>query len=418
MELPTSDPRRMSFEDLDTTTLLAHASQQARERNLHDVLIVDMDSHHYENESTRDIIEFIEDPVIRQLAQAGIQGTGAVSLVPPGVGYQDMGGRVTRYPLRKTEKTPPDARVHRDVTLTLRWMDAIGVDYACMFPTPMLLLGLHPQPEMEVAFARAYNRWLTEKVLPGSDRIKSMLYLPFNDPDAAYKTVRDFAGKPGVIGFVVVSARYRPIYDNAYMKTYAAIEELGVPLAFHASYNWGDQLIGRTNRFISVHALGFTLFNVLHCTNWIVNALPERFPKLKVVWIESGLAWIPWLMQRLDNDYKMRTSDCPGLKRLPSEYMREMYYTSQPMEVPSDPSILEMTYKMMKAETQLLYASDYPHWDMDLPSVIYDLPFLGEQARRNILGENARRLFNLDVRSRFPNGTAAARQAPAGAAAR
>src|SRR5262249_24584207 len=47
------------------------------------------------------------------------------------------------------------------------------------------------------------------------------------------------------------------------------------------------------------------------------------------------------------------------------------------------------------AETQLLYSSDYPHWDFDLPSTIYDLPFLSEQAKRNILGGNAIRLFNL-----------------------
>jgi uncharacterized protein len=43
-----------------------------------------------------------------------------------------------------------------------------------------------------------------------------------------------------------------------------------------------------------------------------------------------------------------------------------------------------------------MYASDYPHWDMDLPSTIYDLPFLSEQAKRNILGGNAKRVFNLD----------------------
>jgi predicted TIM-barrel fold metal-dependent hydrolase len=80
-----------------------------------------------------------------------------------------------------------------------------------------------------------------------------------------------------------------------------------------------------------------------------------------------------------------------------------MYYSSQPMEMPNDLSILEMTFKMIKAETQLMWCSDYPHWDMDLPSTIYDLPFLSEKAKRNILGENARRVFNLDVNKRFPN---------------
>ena len=53
---------------------------------------------------------------------------------------------------------------------------------------------------------------------------------------------------------------------------------------------------------------------------------------------------------------------------------------------------------MINAETQLVWSSDYPHWDFDLPSAIYDLPFLGEQAKRNILGGNAAKLFGLENR--------------------
>ena len=79
-------------------------------------------------------------------------------------------------------------------------MDAMGVDYACVFPTPMLGLAMHPQPDVEVVLARAYNRWLVEKVLPGSSRMKSMLYLPFNDPKAAAQIVEDFADCESVIG--------------------------------------------------------------------------------------------------------------------------------------------------------------------------------------------------------------------------
>ena len=223
----------------------------------------------------------------------------------------------------------------------------------------------------------------------------SMLYLPMNDPAAALKMVEDFSGRKGVIGFLVTTVRYKPLYDNAYMKLYRALEERGLPLAFHAATNWGDQSMHITNRFIATHALGFTWFNILHMTNWVVNGIPERFPGLKSIWIESGLAWVPFLMQRLDNEYMMRSSEAPLLKRKPSDYMREMYYTSQPMEMVGNHSMLQETFKMINAETQLLYASDYPHWDMDLPSTIHGLSFLSEQAKRNILGENARRLFNL-----------------------
>ena len=179
--------------------------------------------------------------------------------------------------------------------------------------------------------------------------------------------IEDFADNPGVIGFMVTSVRLKSVYDNAYMPVYSMLEERGLPICFHAGYHWGDQMSSLTNRFISAHALGFTFYNVVHCTNWIVNALPERFPKLDVIWTESGLAWIPWLMQRLDNDYKMRSSECPGLKKLPSEYMRDMYYTSQPMEIPDNRKLLEATFDSFDAENQLLYASDYPHWDTDMP---------------------------------------------------
>jgi hypothetical protein len=213
--------------------------------------------------------------------------------------------------------------------------------------------------------------------------------------------VEDFGDKPGVCGFMVVSTRDKPVYDNAYMKTYSLIEEMGKPLAFHASYNWNDRTLGNTNRFLITHALGFTIYNVIHMSNWIINGLPERFPKLDVIWIESGLAWVPWIMQRLDNDYKMRSSEAPSLRKLPSEYMQDMYYSSQPMEMPNDPDILEMTFKMIKADTQLMWCSDYPHWDMDVPSVIYDLPFLDEKSKRNILGENARKLLKIDVSERY-----------------
>jgi uncharacterized protein len=117
-----------------------------------------------------------------------------------------------------------------------------------------------------------------------------------------------------------------------------------------------------------------------------------------VIWIEGGLAWIAFMMQRLDHEYMLRTSEYPLLKKKPSDYMRQMYYASQPMERVDDEA-LALTLRMINAETQLLYASDYPHWDFDLPSTIFDLPFLSERAKHNILGGTAARLFKLKPRN-------------------
>jgi len=202
---------------------------------------------------------------------------------------------------------------------------------------------------------------------------------------------------PGVVGFMVTGTRHGAVHHNAYAPLYGALEERGLPLGFHGGYRWqgGDRSMESLNKFLSVHALGFPFSLMVHLTNWVVNGMPERFPRLKLLWIEGGLAWLPFMMQRLDHEYAMRSSEAPLLKRMPSEYIREMYFTSQPLESAHDHELLASTFALIDAEHQLLYASDYPHWDFDVPSVIYDLPFLSEQARRNILGANACRLFNL-----------------------
>ncbi len=398
MDLQSDRGRRVAVEELNTSRLLAHAAQQAHQRKLDDMLIVDVDAHHYENEHFKDILPFMENDVLKQLATANTMKGGRGTIMPTQVGYQDMGGRVTRYPLRSSEKT--DHSDHkRDIQLGHRWMDAMSVDYSCLFPTGMLNIGLHPQKEMEVELCWAYNRWVTEKVLPESGgRMFSMLSLPVSDPDAALRHVETFGHRKGVGGFMVTTVRTIPIHDNTLMKVYRAIEERGLVLSFHSAFNWNENVFRGCNRFLAVHALGFSFYNILHCTNWVTNGIPERFPKLPVIWIEAGLAWIPFLMQRLDHEYMMRPSECPSLKKKPSEYMREMYYSTQPIEI-QDMEAMKVTFRMMDAENRLLYASDYPHWDFDLPSTIYDLPFLSERAKHNILGGTAARLFKLAPRN-------------------
>jgi len=393
MDLIADRGRRVSVDELNTSQLLAHARKEANRRNLDDVLIVDVDAHHYEHEHMAEIVPFMENDVLRQMSMTG---RGGANLLPQVIGYQDMGGRVTRYPLRSSEKTSHKVR---DVQLGHRWMDAMSVDYSCLFPTGMLSIGSHPQKEMEFELCWAYNRWLTEKVLPESDgRFFSMLCLPISDADGALRTVEKFGDCKGVTGFMITTVRNLPVHDNSLMKVYRAIEERGLSLAFHSGVNWGENVFKGCNRFISVHALGFTFYNILHCTNWVINGMGERFPKLPVIWVEAGLAWVPFLMQRLDHEYMLRTSECPLLKKKPSDYMRDMYYSTQPMEV-QDMGALETTFRMINAETQLMYSSDYPHWDFDLPTVIWDLPFISEKAKHNILGGNAARLFKLPPRN-------------------
>src|SRR2546428_13132629 len=105
MDLIADRGRRVAIEELNTTRLLAHARKQAQQRKLDDVLIVDVDAHHYENESLDEFLPFMENDVLKQLTLAG-RAKGRGSVIPNiAVGFQDIGGRITRYPMRASERT-------------------------------------------------------------------------------------------------------------------------------------------------------------------------------------------------------------------------------------------------------------------------------------------------------------------------
>lgn len=379
-----------------TKDQLAHASQQAIERNFADYFIVDVDAHHGETASWTDILGHVEDPVMRRngiyMTQNRFNTRGLLNSVE-GMQYQDVFGRIV--PQTGLREEIEDTSVHRNVSLIRAVLDAIGIDVQIVFPNALLNLGLHPQVKVEVELGNAYNQWLVENIINVDERVRGFLYLPFNDPEAALKTVKRFGTAEGCVGFVVTSQRHKSVNDNAYLPVYEELEKLGLPLTFHASVQWaGDNWMQTTDRFLSLHALSFVHCNLVHMTNWVIGGIAERFPELKVVWVEQGLACIPFLMQRLDHHYLMRQSDAPLLTKMPSEYIKQMYFTTQPLEI-TDLALTEATFKAINAETQLMYSSDWPHWDWDPPSHIFDLPFLTETARRNILGETARKVFNL-----------------------
>ena len=108
MDLQSDRGRRVSVEELNTSRLLAHAAQQAHQRKFDEMMIVDVDAHHYENEHIKDILPYMENDVLRQLSMAQTMKGGRGNLMPVQVGYQDMGGRVTRYPLRTHREDRPD----------------------------------------------------------------------------------------------------------------------------------------------------------------------------------------------------------------------------------------------------------------------------------------------------------------------
>ena len=178
----------------DTRDILSHATKQAE--SYEDYFLVDIDAHVTETQFWPEIIASIDNEVIRQMGESQMlrPGFGQSSLlnVAPGMLYQHAFGRI---PHQAALAEPVDTKdCHHFTELARRSMDALGLDYQIVFPTPMLTLGMHPQDEVEVALSRAYNRWMTDRILPEDERIKGLLYLPFNTPEACEEMVKEHAG--------------------------------------------------------------------------------------------------------------------------------------------------------------------------------------------------------------------------------
>jgi predicted TIM-barrel fold metal-dependent hydrolase len=375
-------------------SFLANARREVERRGLFDVPVVDCDCHLYETSAMPEITRRVENPAIRRGLENSSQFLLGHVMLPANLGDRSVAGRI------KTDldmRLPPGAHAHLHPLAAgmLNSMDQMAIDYSILFPTPMLTLGAHPQPEMEVELGRAYNRWLVRDVLPASPRIRTMAYLPLSDPEASVRCIEEFADAPGVLGFMVTAVRNQPIHQNRFMQVFSALDERSARLAFHSGPNWSDRPFEQLNRFMGVHALGFPFYAMIQLTNLVLNGIPERFPNIRFIFMEAGQAWVPFLMARLDSEYRQRSSEAPLLKRLPSEYIRDMYFTTQPFEQLDSADHMRTFVEMMAGETQLLYSSDYPHQDFDLPTQIADLAFLSDEARRNILGGNALRLFGL-----------------------
>ena len=119
-------------------------------------------------------------------------------------------------------------------------MDAMGIDIQIVFPQLLLTIGLHPYQDISTELIFAYTRWLTTAVLPAEPRLKVFLPLPFENPEACLRMVREFSDAPGVVGYMVTSQRAQSVHRASYFPLYREIEQSGMPLAFHAGPRAND----------------------------------------------------------------------------------------------------------------------------------------------------------------------------------
>jgi predicted TIM-barrel fold metal-dependent hydrolase len=285
----------------------------------------------------------------------------------------------------------------------LKVLDAEGIDAVVLYTTVGLLWEAELEDaELSQAYTRAYNRWICE-FCSGSDRLVPTAHLSLSDPEAAARELERAVGD-GARGVYVAPFTHdaKPLGHPSNDVVFAAAQDLDVPFAIHPTFEpqwtkgmrmgaWENvkqlRLLASVTASDGVRQQFTTLFDY---------GVFDKFPRLKVIVLESGGGWIGYWLDRIDAVYGHTfIGTRVPLEHKPSDYFRERIWISCDPDERTIPALAER----FGAE-RFLWASDFPHAD-HTPAYIDDLDELAaafpEASRRKFLGDNARELFRISA---------------------
>lgn len=261
--------------------------------------------------------------------------------------------------------------------------------------------------ELVGAICRAWNDWLVAEWLDRhhDDRLFGTLFIPTHDPLVGAAEIRRAGAHPKFAAAHLFHAIARPFGHSIYDPIYAAAAEMRLPIYVHGATgeisgsdappaSGGAVLHYRLEMFASLHHP-----MAHHLTSMIVHGTFEKFPDLRLVIAEEGIAWLPWLMTQLDANYELMKRESKWVRRRPSEYLRErLGVSTQPIEASIDDrrDLVDYLETVDGIEDLLCFSSDYPHWDADEPTFIGTI--LPREWHDKVFYENARRLLRLPDR--------------------
>jgi predicted TIM-barrel fold metal-dependent hydrolase len=277
-------------------------------------------------------------------------------------------------------------RAAYDAEARLEYMDEIGAWAMALYPNiggfgSGHFLGLN-DPELMLLCVQAYNDWLIEWISPDPRRFISAMATPFWDVDAAVKEIyrgRDlghkailFTSSPQDFGMPFIGdPHWNPIWDAA--------QDVDLPISLHIGSGDFEEELMNPKRF-AAHGIGPTivsqsmatlLMNGVQLMDVLMSGILPRNTKLKIVSVESGIGWMPFVKESLNHGftYSNVQAEKPEFTKLPGDYMREQIWSCTFFE--------EFAVKNCLDEIgvdRVLFETDYPH-----PVCLY-----GKQVREKI----------------------------------
>ena len=250
--------------------------------------------------------------------------------------------------------------------------------------------------EAAIEMMRIYNAWLADFCASHPERFAGLATIPSHSVDAAVAEIERVGQRGSLRGIELANTHdMAPLFDPSWTPVWAAAEAAGLPLHYHTigpkmDYDFATMAPLQRRQAFAVHITSFQLAMSKIIMEVIYGGVVEAHPNLKVVIGESGIGWIPYILEHMDLEWEDQFKDLT-LKMKPSDYWKRNFFATYQ----SDPIGIRLIDIL--GEDNVMWGSDFPHpdgvWPDSKTFIDRELDGIDPAIRQKIVCDNAARLY-------------------------
>ena len=289
------------------------------------------------------------------------------------------------FPLTSFDLSDPEAR--------LRGLDYMGIDHQMLYPTT-LYARMTSDPGFEAALFRSYNRYMGQQCKSASKRLKWAGLLPLRDARQGCEAVEEMRKLGASAAVVYGTAGDRLLCHPSFTPVWDELHRAGLPLCVHMGMSYppfGEICTG----LLDAHGIGMSLPAMMAFVAIAGHGMLDRYPNLKVGFLEFGAEWILYMVARLDHYLPIDRSQMPIQAEVPQKAIQD-YVRSGRIFLAGEADDKMLVHEIaLLGEDQMLYSSDLPHGEgrHNAAKEILARTDLTETQKRKILYDNAVKFF-------------------------